>query len=235
MKKVFILLMITVMAAGCARFLPQRPTVMIDWIDFVKLNGITYDAVMSKDGQALVSDDLGEVFGTVRFEVSGNVTWTGYKIKDGDAAYLPAGTQIYRVKGYDPKFRVAARRDGQVTLYEADTNPAAKVGSDLLDLEGKVDHIVIRSMVDGSPLSEIRQPDVVAEMVGAVLTAPVFGPGARGGDATSSENRYGITFVFKDGTATTRTYWPDSHFLWAGPGLKLPESFSVALRGALPK
>ncbi|HYF91055.1 MAG TPA: hypothetical protein VD969_02290 [Symbiobacteriaceae bacterium] len=32
-------------------------------------------------------------------------------------------------------------------------------------------------------------------------------------------------FVLTDGTSTTRTYWPDSGFLWAGPGIKMPDSF----------
>jgi hypothetical protein len=56
--------------------------------------------------------------------------------QDGDAAYLEAGSPLYRVDGYRPTFRLGARQDGRLVLFEADTNPRARVGRDLLDLEG---------------------------------------------------------------------------------------------------
>lgn len=231
-RRLLLTLAAALLMAGC-NWLPwNRPVAMIDWTEFVKLKGITYDGLYAQHGRTLTEADLGDLYDQVRFKVAGNITYTGYKTKDGDAASLEPGTKVYRVKGYDPRFRVAAMRDGQWILYEADTNPAAKTGADLLDLEGKVSHLVIRSMEDHSPLAEIRDPVVVQAMVTAVLEAPVFGAGARGGEATASENRYGITFVFQDGTATTRTYWTDSGFFWAGPGLKLPGSFAEAVRSA---
>ena len=52
--------------------------------------------------------------------------------KDGDAAFLDIGTRVYTVKGYLPTFRLAAYLDGVLQLYEADTNPCARTGADLL-------------------------------------------------------------------------------------------------------
>ena len=48
-----------------------------------------------------------------------------------------------RVKGYSPEFRLGTLEDGKPTLYEADTNPFAETGGDLLDIRGKVTAIVI--------------------------------------------------------------------------------------------
>lgn len=44
--------------------------------------------------------------------------------RDGDTAFLAAGTPIYAVRGWAPACRLAAERDGQVFVYLA-TDPAA--------------------------------------------------------------------------------------------------------------
>jgi hypothetical protein len=41
---------------------------------------------------------------------------------DGDAAYLDEGTALHAVRGHRPNFRLAARRDGRLVLFEATTN-----------------------------------------------------------------------------------------------------------------
>jgi hypothetical protein len=42
------------------------------------------------------------------------------------AAYLDPGTPLYAVDGYRPSFRLAARREGRLVLYEAAENPSAR-------------------------------------------------------------------------------------------------------------
>ncbi|HYG60242.1 MAG TPA: hypothetical protein VD902_19410 [Symbiobacteriaceae bacterium] len=196
----------------------------IDWIDFVKFDGITYSSHSASGGNPLAEDGLGAHYGTVRCRLSGNVSDPGYRAREGDAAFLEAGTPVYRVKGYDPRFRLAARRGQQIVLYEADTNPKARIGADLLDLAGKVAYISV-----SPPEREIHDPERIQELLKMVLSAPVFPPGERGGAATSGTEVYRVTFHFEDGTATTRSYWPESGFLWAGSGLNMDESFRGTL------
>lgn len=99
---------------------------------------------------------------------------TGGELQDGDAAYLEAGSPLYRVRGYRPIFRLAARQDGRLVLFEADTNPRARLGRDLLDLEGKVRRISVNSRADGTTelgaISDLKQ---VAGMVRMLLAGPV--------------------------------------------------------------
>jgi hypothetical protein len=51
--------------------------------------------------------------------VSGNVCDRGFRLKDGDAAFLDAGTPIYEVKGQPPSEQLAARFNGQIVVYRA--------------------------------------------------------------------------------------------------------------------
>src|SRR5262245_44550049 len=99
--------------------------VQIDWVDFIRFGGITYTRPPVGSGRALNASDLGPVFATIHFKLDGNVQDPGYQSKDGDAAFLPAGTKVYAVKGYKPTFRLAAYQNGEIQLYESDTNPHA--------------------------------------------------------------------------------------------------------------
>ena len=92
----------------------------------VLFNGITYIS----DSQRIESALLGPKFAQVKFELEGNVHDPNYHSKDGHAAFLNPGTDVYTVKGYRSTFRLAAYRNGPLVLFEADTNPMAKKGSD---------------------------------------------------------------------------------------------------------
>ena len=50
---------------------------------------------------------------------------------------------MHAVNGYRPSFRLAARREGRLLLFEAFDNPRARTWGDLLDLDGKVARITI--------------------------------------------------------------------------------------------
>src|SRR5713226_9254649 len=95
----------------------------IDWVNFVRFGGITYLVPSIASGRGLKDSDLGPVYATVNFKLDGNVHDPEYRAKDGDAALLDAGTPVYTVKGYKPTFRLAARQNNIIQLYEADTNP----------------------------------------------------------------------------------------------------------------
>lgn len=94
--------------AGC--------TNQIDWVDFVQVGSVQYLAAPT--GTAPIREsDLGPIFTHVKSTLNGNVCDPGYRPKDGDAAFLPAGTTIYEVKGYDPSARLAAHRGGRLVVY----------------------------------------------------------------------------------------------------------------------
>src|SRR5579872_4495796 len=201
---------------------------VIDWVNFVRFGGITYVAVDTRPGRPLAKSDLGPVFATVKFKLDGNVHDPGYQTKDGDAAFLDAGSKVYTVKGYSPTFRLAAQQDNGLTLYEADTNPQARKGGDLLDIEGKVRYIGIVSEQDGiTELGAIKDRGQVARLVDEILQAPVDQK-RQGGD-----RRYFLAFHLLDGTVVERAYWPDTGIL--ARGILLPAAFEQAIKAALPK
>lgn len=96
MKWTAVMLICLLLLSGC-RFGTVSHSI-IEWVDFLKLNGITYTGTW----HAALTDPskIGKEIGKVRFKVDENVHDTGYKTKDGDAAFLEKGTLIYEVMGY---------------------------------------------------------------------------------------------------------------------------------------
>jgi hypothetical protein len=147
--------------------------------------------------------------------------------KDGDAAFLDIGTRMYTVKGYLPTFRLAAYLDGMLQLYEADTNPRARTGADLLDIAGKVRYIGITSEQDGvTELGAIRNARQVAALVALILQAPVNQQ-----YVSQGSTRYFIALHLLDGTAMIRSHWLDSGE--SSRGMLLPSAFKTAIEQAL--
>ncbi len=200
------------------------PSVVIDWVDFINFDGIHY---LNAGPQSTIEEaDLDEPYDVVLFNVSKNVTDPSYRVKDGEAARLEEGTTVYTVCGYASSFRLAARHEGRLLLYEAYENPAATRGGDLLDIGGKVAYIGVNSEVDGRELTRIDDPDEVAALVELVLEAPIVVD-----ERDRSGPRYFIAFHLTDGTESTHAFWPRSGELWRG--LILPPEFAGAVVQAL--
>ena len=187
-----------------------------DWVHSVQFDGITYLAKASLDGsintegeRALAIEDLGPELYRVAFRIDG---YGGYAHRDGDATYLNPGTPVYSVKGYAPEFRLAALEDGNVRLFEADTNSAAKTGEGLLDIRGKVTAINVLSEEDGrTVLAIIDDEGVVENFVELVLESLV--------DQEHRDRegpRYFLGFRLADGTSVVRAFWLESGELWRG-------------------
>ena len=210
----------------------RRPSV-ITWVHFIKLSDITYLAKGSLAGPATVKGertltmkDLGAEIYRVAFKLDGNVG-AGYRSQNGDAAYLDPGTPIYVVKDYAPRFRLATVSDGQVTLFEADTNPAARTGADLLDIQDRVRSIGIHSTGSGRPeLASIGDPRLVEELIKLALAAPVDQ-----GRRDREGEWYHVAFHLEDATAVVRSFWPDSGEL--SRGIMTPKSFRASILEAL--
>lgn len=200
--------------------------VVIDWVNFIRFNGITYVAVSATTGRPLAESDLGPVFATVTFKLDGNVQNPGYQSKDGDAAFLDVGTQIFTVKGYRSTFRLATDENHTLTLYEADTNSRARKGADLLDIGGKVQSLGIASAQDGvTALGAIKDPKQVSQLVTLVQQAPVDQ------NTQTGNKQYFLVFHLTDGTVVTRAYWMDTGVM--ARGILLPQTFAFAIEAAL--
>ncbi len=196
----------------------------IEWVDFIKLNNITYIRVHQ---DVPVNKDDVSPYSEVNFRVAGNIENPNYKTKNGDAAFLEAGTPVYSLSGYAPTFRLVAEKSQGLYVYEADTNPQARKGSDLNDIGGKVEYIGINSRTDAkTELASIKDQAQVTELVEMVLEAPVNQKSSK----TGSE-QYFLEFHLKDGTSTTRSFWLDTGVL--SRGIQLPEEFGIAIQSAL--
>lgn len=91
-------------------------TTNIDWVDFVKLNDTSYESDGSVVPDEYVGEKVGEVTGNVPNEIKGS--YKGNIEKNGDAAFLPVGTELFAVSGYSSDEYVAALVDGEYKLYK---------------------------------------------------------------------------------------------------------------------
>lgn len=181
-----------------------------DWADVFMLNGRTYQPSMlvSPGETRLESSDLGPAYATIQFQVAGNAS-LGYFMKDGDATLLPADTTVYKVKGYAPSFRLTVEREGQLVLYEALISPGAPQGSDLLDLGGNVQTIMVRRVDAGDGvIGRMTDPARVNRFVNMLLQAPVDMA-----VQTTGERLYSLNFELQDGTLVAYEYNLDANVL----------------------
>ena len=118
--------------------------------------------------------------------------------------------------------------DDNVRLFEADTNPAAKTGEDLLDIRGKVTAIDILSAEDGTTVfGRIHGEPSVNRFVEGVLASPVDQ------DRRDREGqRYFLGFRLADGTSVVRSFWMESGELWRG--IMTDPTVASMVSGVLP-
>lgn len=201
--------------------------VHIDYINFVRFNGIEYVTPLTLVGRAPTDADRGPLFATVRAKLDGQVSDPNYQPRDGDAAFLEPGTPVYRVTGYAPTFRLVATFAGRLVFYEANTNAQARTGADLLDVANKVTSIGVNDEQMGTrELGSIQDRAQVDSLVALLLSAPVDLQGRE-----TSAAQYFIVLHLVDGTAVVRNYWPASGRLV--PGIMLPPAFRVAVEQAV--
>lgn len=190
----------------------------IGWVPLMQFSSIKYVRTWHSTGEGnlpgereLTAEDLGPELYRIAFRLSG---YAGplYASQDGDATHLNPGTQVYAVKEYAPEFRLATIEGGKPTLYEADTNPSARIGEDLLDIRGKVTAIDILSEEDArTVLSTIDDQHVIGNFVDRVLDAPVNQQ-----NRDRDGPRFFLGFRLADGTSVVRAYWLESGELSRG-------------------
>ena len=188
-----------------------------DWVHSMRFGSVTYLAYWmlagsraAEEERALTVEDLGPELYRVAFRRVG--VGASYRYQDGDATYLDPGTPVYGVKGYAPEFRLGTLVGDSVTLFEADTNPLAKIGEDLLDLRGKVTTIDILSEEDATTvLGTLDEEPYIEHFVEMVLGSPVE-QGNRDHDGAP----YFLGFRLADGTSVVRAFWLESGELSRG-------------------
>ena len=177
----------------------------ISWIPMMQFAGIHFlrrgRNAASQDERELEVEDLGPELYRVAFRSDG-YAGAFHHWQDGDATYLNPGTPVYAVRGYSPEFRLGTLEEGRVFLYEADTNPSARTGEDLLDIRGKVRAIDILGDDDAMTLlGTIDEERTVQRFVGMVLESPVDQ------ERLDREGpRYFLVFRLTDGTSVVRAY-----------------------------
>ncbi len=200
---------------------------IIDWVDFIKFAGITYLAQSS--GNPLKETALGPQWNTIKHRLEGNVDDPAYQSQDGDAAFLNAGTRVYTVKGYRPTFRLATYTNRGIILFEADSNPRAKKGADLLDIGEKVRYIGINSdQNENIELAAIKDNATVSPLITMILEASV-----NQRNMSVGNKRYVLVFRLLDGTVVKSMYHVDTGEL--ARGIMLPQDFRRAIDQAAGK
>ena len=121
-SKAFVVLGALLLMAAC-----QSPgssstcNAQIDWVNFIQVGSTQYVAGLQPP-TSLQNSDLGPVYTHIKFKVSGNVCDPNYRLKDGDAAFLEAGTPVYQVNGYPPSDQLAAMFNGSLVVFRAMTH-----------------------------------------------------------------------------------------------------------------
>ncbi|RAV20471.1 hypothetical protein [Paenibacillus contaminans] len=212
----FLALLLTLaMLSGCRSIGGQT---IIDWVDFLKLNGISYTGQWS----AVVTDpaQIGGEIGKVKFNVADNVHHSGYKTKEGDAAFLPKGTVVYEVNGYPDRSFVAVQDPEAYNGYRlyADDRKIRELAASLEPDERKVSSArLYEGYTDFKLLKELKadSASIFVAMLKRSEERQDYSPATRNGDPTA------YPFVLDTGDAIgywniiyydgLRYYWHDNN------------------------
>jgi hypothetical protein len=199
----------------------------IDYVPFVKVGELSFVATFSPE-VTISRSQLGPSVTTVRCMISEVVTNPDFEPRDGDAAYLPIGTELRAVTGYRRDFRLAANENGTWRVYEVTDVPGAATGADLLDLAGKVVKVHLVEGDRGEDILEtVDDPARVAALVRAVLSSPVLPEQTEMDKRLGDESPVFIRFDLIDGTAVQRAWHVKAGVL--APRIEAPPELSEAL------
>ncbi len=165
---------------------------------------------------------------TVACTISESVHNPNYRPRDGDAAFLPFGTQLRAIAGYRRDFRLAAWQDGAWRVYEVDDVPDASTGEDLLDLRGKVVRVHLVEGDRGEKIvATVDNQSEVTTIVEAVLAAPVLADKPELYDRLGNEPAVFVRFDLTDDTSVQRAWHRKADVLWRR--IKAPDELHDAL------
>ena len=191
-------------------------------VDFLTFDRVDYIRWLDEPGRAIDRGDLGPEFATIECSIGEDVRGCTYG-RDAAAAFMPAGTRMYTVRGYRTDFRLAAVVKDRVFLYQVWRNPRAKLGGDLFDVAGRVRAIDVQRGVrtpaaPGTP-QRVTEPADRDALVRMIVTAAVRPPRPH----AFGEPRYWLTLWLADGTTLERPYFTETSELM--DGVVLPPEF----------
>jgi hypothetical protein len=180
----------------------------IDWVDFARVDGRMYGRY--GDTTATVDPSLiGPVRGRVLCTISEVVSNPDFEVRDGDASFLPAGTELHSFSDALPALRLAVQVGGTWRVYETMDVPHPRTGADLLDLGTGVTSVELRDADTAERvMTSVDDPESVRRLVAAVLAAPVI---ANPPDDLGSP--VFIRFMLADGTWVQRPWNRDGGVL----------------------
>jgi hypothetical protein len=219
--------------AGCQRsdHMDQGGGASIDGIQFHGVFYANWTMVTAhpKGVRPLGPADLGRVVGRVVANRANEPVESAVPFRNLEAMFLPVGTPVHAVRGYPTSFRLAARSNGRLAIYEPWYFATARVGADLFGgIQGRVRRIGVYSSREPLRLlGSIDQRRQVEQLVRLVLRGPVVeeDPARRG---PQDDEPYVVSFHLKDGTATSRLFNAKTGFL-AG-GVVVSDEFTAAVR-----
>ena len=108
-------------SSACKNASPKgQSRVMVDWVDFVQLDGRQYIAGLDGAVPSVAPSQLGVVVGRVTCQLSAlKFSKPPGPSVEGDAAFLAIGTELRAIQGFEPSCRVAAAIDGANRVYLA--------------------------------------------------------------------------------------------------------------------
>jgi hypothetical protein len=195
-------------------------------LDFVTFDGVDYIRWAEEPGRALTRGDLGIEFATVECSYGEDRQACAFG-RDAAAAYMPAGTRMFAVRGYRTDFRLAAVVRDRIFLYQVWRNPRAKAGADFYDITGRVRTIDVQRG-HATPVPPPSTPVTISAADAEALVAMLLRGTMRPPRAHAfGEPRYWLTFWLTDGTTLGRPYFTETSELM--DGLIVPAEFGRIL------
>lgn len=211
-KKFSLCLLITVgFLSACSNVVDTVrgcPDGAISWVDTLMINDIVYTGYDEgiSDGEPI---EKGSKVGEVNYMLADNAC-SNHKLKNGDAAFLSIGTEVFEIVGYKPEFRVIANDK----VYQVDENEKAKTIAELYDIEGKVANISLESTYDGSHIVDFEKIET-EEFIDDFLSLEYVGF-ERASEEIKDDNKVFIRIHLKDGSSFSIIYWLESNVLYPG-------------------
>ena len=202
MKKfsVMIILLLLVLLSACnvRTITGACPDAEISWVDVLQINDIKYEG--EDEGLFTIETvEKGNKIGEVDYMLAEHAC-SNHRLKNGDAAFLPIGTEIYELVGYKSDFRVVA--DNKV--YQVSENNKAKTIAELLDIQGKVEKMSLESDYDGSHILDFTEQETT-DFIADLLSLEYVGEKVY--EKIEGDNRAFLRVHLNDGSSFKIVYW----------------------------
>ena len=93
--------------------------VVIDWIDVVQIGGRQYAYGLTAGPRTIPAGKVGALIGKTRCHIADSAAGTHYTFRDGDATFLPVGSEVANIRGVLVSEAVAVYRSGHWLYYRA--------------------------------------------------------------------------------------------------------------------